>query len=375
MKITFFTNFINHHQVPVADELYDILGSDYTFVSTMPITEERLRLGYPDFSDKPYLLNAYESKENYQKAMDLALSSDVVILGAAPDTYIYERLKKNKLTFRYSERWFKQGYKHLFHPKFWINIFKNYYPFINKQYYMLCASAYTKKDVNLLGLFKNKCFKWGYFPKLNLDNCIEPNKSNDITNFIWVGRFLDWKHPELSIKLINELKNKGYKVHLTIIGIGSLEEELKSLTQSLNLKNEISFLGSLPNQEVIDNLRQSDVLLFTSDKNEGWGAILNEAMANKCAVIASNEIGSVPYLLNHNENGLVFKSNNLKDLTNKAEFIINNPEIRINFANNAYETISLVWSPKNAVDNFLKLINNLNSEKVIEINNGPCSKA
>ena len=35
---------------------------------------------------------------------------------------------------------------------------------------MLCASAYTASDFAKFGCYKNKCFKWGYFPKFEVQN-------------------------------------------------------------------------------------------------------------------------------------------------------------------------------------------------------------
>lgn len=375
MKVTFFTNFINHHQVPVADEFFKKLGQNYTFVATMPIPNVNLKFGYPDFSEKPYLLKAFENDENYQKAISLAMSSDIVIFGAAPKSLIKERLKKNKLTFVYSERWFKKGYYILFHPKFWLNLIKNYYPYIHKHYYMLCASAFTKKDVNLLGLFINKCFKWGYFPEINSTNSNIIKKENKILTLLWVGRFLDWKHPELSIKLVNQLKNKGYSVKLEMVGDGPYLNNIKEMVKSFQLENEIAFLGSLPNNKVVDKFREADVFLFTSDRNEGWGAVLNEALANRCAVVASDEIGSVPYLLEHNINGLIFKSGNLNDLFDKVEILIKNPHLRHQFSENGFLTIKNTWNAKDAVNNFFILVDHLMNHTQYKDIKGPASKA
>ena len=375
MKVTFFTNFLNHHQIPVADEFYKKLGKDYIFVQTEPMPIERIKLGYPDFSDRPYLLMSYESEENYQKSLELALSSDVVIIGSASEEFIKERLKKNKLTFRYSERWFKEGYKNIFHPLFWKHMLENYYPNVNKPCYMLCASAFTKKDVNLIGLFRNKCYKWGYFPDFNPKITRIKRNLDNVINFLWVGRFLDWKHPELSVKLIFELKKKGYKVKLNMIGNGPLYEKMKKMVVDLNVQDEVLLLGSKPNDEVIDYFINSDIFLFTSNKEEGWGAVLNEAMANKCPVIASDAIGSVPYLLEHMHNGLVFKTNNLSDLTNKAELFLNNSQLRSNCAENGFLTIKDTWNAEVATKNFFTLVDNLlnNHNNIIEM--GPCSIA
>ena len=49
-------------------------------------------------------------------------------------------------------------------------------------------------------------------------------------------------------------------------------------------------------------MEKSEIFLFTSDKGEGWGAVLNESMNSACAVVASHAIGSVPFLLKDGEN-------------------------------------------------------------------------
>lgn len=47
--------------------------------------------------------------------------------------------------------------------------------------------------------------------------------------------------------------------------------------------------------EVRSYMEKADIYLFTSDFNEGWGAVLNESMNSGCAVVASHAIGSVPF--------------------------------------------------------------------------------
>ena len=46
MTITFYTNFINHHQVPLADEFYKLIGDGYTMVTFEPLPEEFRKRGY-----------------------------------------------------------------------------------------------------------------------------------------------------------------------------------------------------------------------------------------------------------------------------------------------------------------------------------------
>jgi len=321
MTLTFISNFINHHQVPVADKFYEILGKDYTFIATMAIPEAIKQKGYPDFSDKKYLLKAYENEENYSKAMRIAEKSDVVILGGVSHDFLVKRIEQKKITFIYSERFFKDGYYHLLSPRAWKNLLKTHIKYRNEKVYMLCSSAYTAFDASLVGAYLNKCFKWGYFTKVeDLDIAAVLNqKGDEEIQILWVARFLDWKHPELPVKLAKRLKDKGYSFHIKMVGSGEFLEKTKCLITKLGIENSVSLIGNMPNDEILSLMRQSHIYVFTSDRNEGWGAVLNEAMSNGCAVVASNMIGAAPYLIKHGENGYMFKSGNLNDLTSKVE--------------------------------------------------------
>lgn len=79
MRIAFFSNYLNHHQLPLAEAFNDMVGVEYTFVSVIPVPEFRKKLGYKEI-DAPFLLDVTKSEENTKRAMALALDADVVIL-------------------------------------------------------------------------------------------------------------------------------------------------------------------------------------------------------------------------------------------------------------------------------------------------------
>lgn len=58
MKIVMLSNFINHHQTPVADELYNMSGVEYWFIETKSLPEEQRNLGYSDLSSRPYVVSS-----------------------------------------------------------------------------------------------------------------------------------------------------------------------------------------------------------------------------------------------------------------------------------------------------------------------------
>ena len=72
-------------------------------------------------------------------------------------------------------------------------------------------------------------------------------------------------------------------------------------------------------------MRNHDIFIFTSDRQEGWGAVLNEAMDSGSTVVASDAIGSSPFLIKDGQNGFLFKSENHKSLYQKVAYLIDNP--------------------------------------------------
>ena len=172
MKVTFYSNFLTHHQLPFCLEMKKRLGDDFKFVSTTKIFQWRLDLGFKDL-DKEYdfVVRAYENEAMRKKAMQLAVESDVVIIGSTTDELIDERLKQDKLTFRYRARVFiyPEGFFKSVLSKEKIKLFYNRHLKYrkNKNLYMLCANAYGVNDFNSIGLYKNKVYKWGYFLETN----------------------------------------------------------------------------------------------------------------------------------------------------------------------------------------------------------------
>ena len=119
MKIVFFSNFLNHHQLPLCLELAKRCNNESTFVATEKIPQERLDMQYEDMNEEySFVLRSYESEEANNKALCLAEEADIAIIGSAPEYFIEKRLKnKNKLTFRFCERSFKKGIWRRFIPK------------------------------------------------------------------------------------------------------------------------------------------------------------------------------------------------------------------------------------------------------------------
>ncbi len=368
-KIVFLTNYYNHHQSEVAKEFYALTDGDFLFVETEEMSDERKKLGYGDW-DKPQYVCAYDEK--VQKHIDMA---EVVIYGSAPYSYIKKRLKKGKMTFIYSERLFKKDVGKL---GMFLRKVKNYLNFGRyKNSYLLCASAYASYDYSRVLAFKNRSYKWGYFPKLSdyedVDGLIKDKKEGSL---LWVGRLIDWKRACDAINVVKRLKENGYNVTLNIIGSGSLENEIRTQIEKENLGDYIKMLGSMKPQQVRVYMEESQIYLFTSNFNEGWGAVLNESMSSACAIVASHAIGSAPYLIENGINGYIYQNQNEQDLYNKVKSLLDDGEKTRGFGKKAYLTMKNLWNAKVCAKRFIELCKVLKSQKQANLfERGPCSRA
>lgn len=379
LKVTFISNYLNHHQLPFSLAMRNRLGNGYCFVATTPTPQERLNIGYHDMNKQyPFVITTYDSSSNIIVAKQLALESDLVIIGSAPNEYIMERLKYNRITFQYSERIYKEGYAPLSNPIHLGGMFLHYSRHHFKQYYLLCSSAYTAADFAKTGAFLGKTYKWGYFPEVKsqcIDNLISQKQSKKRPSLLWVGRFLSLKHPDDAILLADRLLKKGYEFDMNLIGGGEMEQDLYSMIEENALTDYVHIRGSMPPENVRDYMENSDVFLFTSDYNEGWGAVLNEAMNSGCSVVASHAIGSVGFLLKNGINGLIYENGNLEDLFEKTEQLLQDPNMRKEMGIQAYYTMINTWNADTAADRILKLYISLKNRRQTPFKEGPCSKA
>ncbi len=374
MKLVFFTNHLNHHQVGVADELYNILGDDFVFVSTMPFDANELKGGM-DYSHRPYCINSSISDYDYRKASELAQVADVCVFGACSQKFAIERAKFNPtgLSFDYAERWLKKGAINLLSPVFikWYLNYQRYYR--HASFYRLCAGAFTKKDDLLLGCYKNKHFKWGYFTP-NAPNLPTRQPTNDV-KLMWCSRFIKWKHPEIPILLAKHLKQNFNNFVIDLYGDGELRKSIEMMSKKLQVKDVVIFHGNKPNEDIRKAMKEHDIFLFTSDRQEGWGVVANEALSNGCVLLASEDIGSTPYLLQNNYNGFSFKTGDYKSLVQKVKWLIEHTIAMENMKINSIKTIAELWTPLNAANSLLTLIDDLNHNRATSIKEGPCSNA
>ncbi len=376
MKVTFFANFLNHIQFHLAQEFISN-GCDFHFVATQKLPEVYQKLGHEDLNEKyDFVVRRYESDEQEEKAKKLAIDSDVVIIGQGNNDMLNLRMQQDKLTFIYSERVLKKGTYRRFIPRTHRKIVERFSRYNGKNLKVLCASAYLPLDLSLTG-FKNDLYKWGYFPQTksyDIDQLMN-GKDNDVPTIVCAGRLTKIKRIKDIITLAKKLKENRYEFKVQIIGNGECEKELKAQAEKMDVCDKVFFLGSMSPEKVREYMEKANIFVFSSNFYEGWGTVMNEAMNSGCAVVASHAIGSVPYLVEHGETGMVYKMGNIKSMYDCVSKLLDDPELTQKLGRQAYEILIEKWNPKVAVKRLLELSKNLLKGDKYNFDSGVCSKA
>lgn len=113
---------------------------------------------------------------------------------------------------------------------------------------------------------------------------------------------------------------------LVIIGNGPQREELFQLSADLGLKENVEFLGSIPNEEIYDHLSSSSVFVRPS-RSEGLGVAFLEAMAAGVPIVAP-PVGGIPDFLRDGKTGIFCKVGDPNDIADKINMILSDDNLR-----------------------------------------------
>lgn len=167
---------------------------------------------------------------------------------------------------------------------------------------------------------------------------------------------------------LNTAKNilKIYpNIQFVIAGEGKLKTELMDYTAELGITNRVDFVGFI--KDIPSLIAQIDILLFTST-SEGLGStILDFFIAKKPVVTVKN--GGSEELVFHNQTGFICEPKDDMNLSKYCVELIENPKLRDNITENAYEFVIENFSvniiTEKILDAYTKILKN---ESVVTIN-------
>lgn len=189
-------------------------------------------------------------------------------------------------------------------------------------------------------IFLQKTFeKYGYDNVTFIPNTIDINDyefiNRNIGNIkmLWVRSFSKIYNPEQAIYVLDELLKRGFEAELTMIGpeIDGSMSKAKLLAKEKKLN--ITFTGKLSKNEWIKMSEEHNVFINTTDFDNMPVSII-EAMALGLPIVSTN-VGGMPYLIEHNLDGLLVPPRNVDLMVESLIIIKNNNSIREKLVANA----------------------------------------
>lgn len=142
-----------------------------------------------------------------------------------------------------------------------------------------------------------------------LPDFIEEKTKN---NIVAVGRLEHQKNFNLLLDAFYHVSKKYPCWELEIYGQGSQKDILKKKIETLNLEKKVHLMGVVNN--IPETIRYSKIFVMTSNF-EGMPNALIEAMSMGLACISSDcSCGGPRELIQHNQNGKLFKVGDMQDL-------------------------------------------------------------
>ena len=381
-KFVFVSNYINHHQIPFCNAMYRELKGDFAFLQTEPMEQERIRMGWDSGERPPYLALWYEDRELCESWID---QCRILLFGGSErEELIEERLRAGKPVVRYSERLYKTGQWKAVSPRGILKKYRDHIRYRRAPVYMLCAGAYVPSDFHLIRAYPDKLLRWGYFPETRTYDIGKLMERKTPGSILWAARFLDWKHPELVLECARWLKERGIPFHIDLIGGGGPEQQVRVLAGEYGVEDVVTFQGYKTPGQVRAFMEKAQIYLMTSDRQEGWGAVVNEAMNSGCALVASHMAGAVPFLIQNEENGLVYLDGKKETLFVQTARLLEDASLRERLGRAAYETVTGCWNAERAAgallglcvgQGFLEREDLLSEPAEMFPREGPCSKA
>ena len=143
---------------------------------------------------------------------------------------------------------------------------------------------------------------------------------------VTVGRLNKSKGHDILLRAVKKLSDKGVPITLRLIGAGPEREALEMLRDELKLKDVAQFLGSLAEDQVIAQMRQSDAFALASNA-EPLGVVYMEAMAMEVTTIGT-AAGGVGEIITDGQDGLLVPPRNHDALADAIERLQRDPALR-----------------------------------------------
>jgi N-acetyl-alpha-D-glucosaminyl L-malate synthase BshA len=152
-----------------------------------------------------------------------------------------------------------------------------------------------------------------------------------------------------TIEAFHDVAKKNDNIKLTMVSEGPKKGELKEMVSKFNLEDKVIFAGEIAPSEISKYYQAADIFVLPSHI-KGIPVVVIEAMACGLPVVVSNT-----EIIDDGLNGFLVPPNDKDLLAQKLEILINDPNLREKFRNEALKTIDEEFNISKKVEKLIKL--------------------
>jgi len=182
------------------------------------------------------------------------------------------------------------------------------------------VSELVKENLIKLGVKK---------PIVVIPNVISISESQNVSTnpfqFVLISRLVFYKNVQVILKALKIVKKKYPNVSFTIIGNGPYRKTLEEIVDSLELRENVSFKGTIIDEAEKNKLIASSQALLLPSYYESFGLVILEAFSQKKPAIVS-DLKPLSEIVEHNKTGLVVPPHNEKEWAKTLEYALSHPE-------------------------------------------------
>jgi glycosyltransferase involved in cell wall biosynthesis len=175
---------------------------------------------------------------------------------------------------------------------------------------LLAISHFSADFYAQFGLAGSHVYPFGYFRHMAERQALP---TPDGVEFLYVGQLVARKGLDLLLAALAPLMATDQSMRLRLIGTGEQEAALRQMAQQAGLAERILFMGAVPAAEVPTYMQRAHALVLPS-RWDGWGLVVNEALAMGVPAIVSDRCGAAD-VIRDGQNGFRFKSESAADLS------------------------------------------------------------
>nr|PIE37394.1 MAG: hypothetical protein CSA54_01435 [Gammaproteobacteria bacterium] len=227
---------------------------------------------------------------------------------------------------------------------------------------VVCSGYFCRHLQNEIGLAAPEKVHLNYHgldPRV-MERAAQPSdgtERSEVLELVSIGRLVPTKGHDVVLAACASLKAAGIDVHLTLIGSGPLDAELREEALRLGIRESVSFAGALGFEEVLSILEAGDAFclaprLLPGQPPDGIPNVIAEAMALGVPVVTTR-VSAIPELVEDGVSGCLVEVDDVAAFADRLRRLAVDRELVATLSSGAREKVAKLFDQKANIDELL----------------------